>query len=217
MGFKAKLHAAAPDLASSVHFPNAFKDVQSFWYPHFLSNISVPSNIVMTTAGTAYAIPLPIGGSAVGFDAMGVELVTAPTGANQTFRAAVYADNGKGYPGQLLKELGTFTINIAAGAGDVITALASLFIAPPSTLCWLVIKPDNVGTTGCTLWRFGQAQPAAFLFNYGMQNFSNGFPYSTYVRPGLGTGAYPATFPTTGSTFSDGTGVPYFLLRAGVP
>jgi hypothetical protein len=161
--------------------------LSSRWYPQ---ETTVGGTPLLTTANQATAIPLIVG-VAHTFTEIGVNCTTAGTGGNLRF--GLYADNGSGYPGALIRDYGT----VAATSTGALTVTASNTLAPG--LYWLVEVPQG-GTIMPTLNCLGSTNGMINFLFFGGAAAGTAASQVGYVL-GSVSGALPNPF-TAGAAIS---------------
>lgn len=152
-----------------------------FWYaPLSTATTGAPAN------ESLHAVPLTVPPEAAAIDRIGVEVTVAgATGA--LVRLGVYADDGNGYPGELLLDAGTLP---AASAGQKEIAVA---LALEEELLWLAYVAQAAPVTLPTIRVLGSATAVAPIGAATPGSSAAAWRVSAAVP-----GELPATFPTSG-------------------
>lgn len=156
--------------------------IPNSWYPS--DNNSTAGTLLVD--GTGYTYPVVFTESHT-FQAMGFSVNTIGT-TGSVAHLGIYADNGSGYPGALVQDLGT----VATTTVGVQTITASITLSA-GVLYWLVCVPQGAPTTQFKIVTVN-GSTSELLGN----NTPNGKAES-WVTAGIGDGALPATWPTGGA------------------
>lgn len=138
-----------------------------------------------------------------------IGFVVTTLAAGSTCRLAIYADNGSGYPGALVLDVGEQSV---AAAGNVVVAINQA-LAPG--LYWLGIVPHGAAVPSVT----GGVHPGPTCYNPLGGNVVMAEPAANtggcLTGPsGSVTGAWPANAPATGGPTSSNLGTPWLGLKA---
>ncbi len=149
------------------------------------------------TANKAYALPLVVSKIST-IDQMSVNITTL---AGTNGRLGLYNDNGNNYPGTLVVDCGT----VADSSVGVKTCSTGLPVTLDTGLYWMVFDADGA----VTVRSFATASLIPVL------GYASTLPTNAQFgwTATLTEGAYPATYPTTGSSTITAVPIPAIFVR----